>query len=372
MSDIIALTGKRGTGKTYYTVQKLLDEYYKYNKVSDYYELKESNLVITNIDGFLPDHVSFDDILKKYPNFFDINFQYEKFSDDKYEKKIMVLSEAHKMINRMKEAEIHFFNESRHLDWEIVLDTQNIKLIDYRIREIIDYEIRGVSRSLMPEKILFYNQIESGEIVRRIKLFKKQIIFDNYKSQKKAYGVKKRSNNLTRTVFIICIIAAFLIWRACGTYERKMEHMKESERKRQQKYKTEEQIKKGQTGGIKLENHKNQLKYNPNQSQKPQNISNQIENQQTNKQPLLIPTRLNWFYLNGKINIVIGNNWIPLDQLPYEISHYTKTSNNNISAIYAKIPIEYVPFFNPPSETNPGEIEYYNTPAPKLNNPEKP
>jgi hypothetical protein len=338
MSVLMAVTGKRGTGKTYYTVSYLLDNHYDYNKLSDCYEKKKKHYVVTNIAGFVPEHINLNEGLKKFPKFFDIDYQYENFSNERHPgqfvSKIMVLSEAHKTINRMTPGEINFFNESRHLGWNIILDTQNISLIDRRILPLIDYEIRGVTRSLLPKKLLLYNQIESREIVGRPRLWKKSRYFDLFKSQEDIYAEPKRSNNLLKFISIALVLFIFVGYRACGTYARKAEAMKEKEAIRT---------------GKRIEEKKKVIQVGSNLSRKD---LKSVEKKQTKPKPVkkyvpppVVPIRLNYCYNGKEVLIVMDGRLVRLKNFPYKIAYYTKTRSGQISGIYAKIPDEHLHLF---------------------------
>lgn len=358
MSILIAVTGKRGTGKTYYTISYLLDNHYNYFKPSDCYEKKDRHYVITNISGFIPEHINLNKGLKEFPDFFNINYQYKNFSDKKhpgkFNKKIMVISEAHKIINRMTPNEINFFNESRHLGWDIILDTQNITLLDRRILPLIDYEIRGVTRSLLPKKLLVYNQIESREIVGRPHLWKKQIIFDLYKSQEGVYGEKKKSNNLLKWLSIAMIIFVIMGYRACTTYGRKAEAIKKKEAIRTSKQ-IEENKKMIQAGSSSKNLKSAEKKQTHNSQPLPKTLS---KPKKKYIPPPVVPVRLNFCYNGKEVLIVMDGRLVRLKDFPYKIAHYTKTRSGQISGIYAKIPDEHLYLFQEDKEIINNESHY--------------
>lgn len=165
---IYFISGVPGSGKTYWAVYEIVHKYFSFD--SGVYVPKPGFDIFSNIDGIrLPFVQKFDVSLLNVNN---------PIYSDVSTKKIILIDECQRYLNRKditSEAK-YFLQYHRHLNVDIYLISQSIKLVDYSVQCLVEYDLRASRPSLRFFDSLFTYHIyvadEPTEKIR-IKLDKK-------------------------------------------------------------------------------------------------------------------------------------------------------------------------------------------------------
>lgn len=211
--SIKIITGKPGSGKTYYAVHHLANNYCdkKTCKLLD-----DKVTIITNIDSLQLPHLNLEHCFresKKGPAQF-FTEEYQKIIQKKYPKVIYFIDEAQQYFDSKfyDKKTFYYFQTHRHLGHDIYLITQSFKLLPYNINELSEREIRAQPRSVSVFGEFKYYVFVSGTSVDRFALKKNKKIFDLYKSmdQKELEKVKNPFIKYLGILLIFMIGAGFL------------------------------------------------------------------------------------------------------------------------------------------------------------------
>jgi zona occludens toxin len=221
------ITGIPGSGKSYFSVYKIIEH------------LNKGDIVIGNVDGF-----NFYRYLKiyspdKFCAYIDINdnltregsdfFRYErqvqflealahKYKDFSYTKIVYFIDEAQRYLSSyMKDSEVmYFFDYHRHLGVDIYLISQNSVKINRNITTLSACEYNAHAQSsMLIDSIFMYHQVVNEVVIRKIKLKKDEKVFACYSSFLVDVKDKKGANYVKRKIikvlavsiigFIVCI-----------------------------------------------------------------------------------------------------------------------------------------------------------------------
>lgn len=181
------ITGVPGSGKTYYAVNHLLENYCKFDDKKQEYVLKNDHTIITNIDSLTLPHINLDDALSKsgknIHDFFQVPYQ-EKISL-KYKKIIYLLDEAQRFFpyrNKIGSETWFYFEYHRHLGHDVYIITQDKKLMAQNITLLAENELRAAKRTFSLLGEFRYLLKCDNEIIDRITIRSKKNVFDVYKS----------------------------------------------------------------------------------------------------------------------------------------------------------------------------------------------
>ena len=181
------ITGVPGSGKTYYAVHHLLENYCSLNKETQEYELKQDYTILTNIDSLTLPHINLEDAVQKsgktIHEFFQVPFQ-EKISQ-KYKKIIYLLDEAQRFFpyrNKISSETWFYFEYHRHLGHDVYIITQDKKLMAQNIILLAENELRAAKRTFSLLGEFRYLLKCDNEIIDRITIRSKKKVFDVYKS----------------------------------------------------------------------------------------------------------------------------------------------------------------------------------------------
>jgi hypothetical protein len=181
------VTGVPGSGKTYLAVDHLVKNYFNYNKQIDEYLKKDEKIqIITNIEGFLLDHLNLDKIIKDAKITFEIFFSknYQEKIHKKYPQIIYIIDECQQYFHRKfyNKDVSYYFEYHRHFGDDIYLISQDKRKIALDIGILAENEIRAVKRSFSLLGEFKYNIISDGIISDRKILKPDKKIFSLYTS----------------------------------------------------------------------------------------------------------------------------------------------------------------------------------------------
>jgi hypothetical protein len=181
------VTGVPGSGKTYLAVDHLVKNYFNYDKNIDEYVKKDNKIqIITNIEGFLLDHLNIDQILKDAQIPFEIFFSkdYQEKIHKKYPQIIYIIDECQQYFHRKfyNKDVSYYFEYHRHFGDDIYLITQDKRKLSLDIGILAEFEIRAVKRSFSLMGEFKYNVISDGIIADRKILKPNKKIFALYTS----------------------------------------------------------------------------------------------------------------------------------------------------------------------------------------------
>lgn len=191
------VTGKPGSGKTYYLIREILGKYYKYDEEFHEWRLKDGVKVtiFTNIKGLKLPHIKLDSYLRQCEitlrEFFTLEF-YEQVSE-KYGQTIVILDEAQSFFNRdfkeTNEAKSdirknchYFFEYHRHLGVDLYLAAQLFTRLCPTIAALAEYQInaRPKTRAVLNE--LVYDMMDYPDILSTKRIRPDKKIFPLYKT----------------------------------------------------------------------------------------------------------------------------------------------------------------------------------------------
>lgn len=215
--------GVPGSGKSYYAVYYL----YKYFcNNDDVYgiNLKKDVLLITNIDSLKLNHLSLDDCLNKYPDFFTVK-NFEKIQQNfKNRHIILIIDECQKYFpTYFKDKDVlFFFQYHRHLGIDIILLTQSISVVCRSLVVLSETIINASPRSISVAKIFKYNEylylqgrlekVNSFSIPKKSEIFK---LYSSFSSDE----VAKPKNFILRYSLIILFFAIISVISLIFTFK---------------------------------------------------------------------------------------------------------------------------------------------------------
>ena len=210
------ITGKPRSGKSYYAVKCLRDQYC-YKDKDGLWQVKSKYFIITNIDGLVisgENCKSLKELFRKkgksFTEFF--NYEYQKEISAKVGKDIIyIIDECQQYINPyFRDAEtILYFDMHGHLGHTVYLITQDRIKITKQIMTLVEREIRFVQRSLLLTSRNFtYKELVAGDIVGRRTIPVDKTVFELYISQF-AEETEKPKNTFVK--YIVMMFLALLI-----------------------------------------------------------------------------------------------------------------------------------------------------------------
>lgn len=196
---LIAITGKMGSGKSYYAVN-LIDKL-----------LKEDKYIITNIEGLKFEDqnlvkLSYEEtleIIKEY------GYQKEfsiKIKEERKKTVVYIIDEADKLgFDKITVTERKWLSMSRHIGQDIYLITQSIELLAKEIKQIVDVEIRAKKGVFVNQFV--YQWMVGKETVKWERLTKQTRLYDSYKS---FIIIKKEKVNNKYLYYLVALIVVLL------------------------------------------------------------------------------------------------------------------------------------------------------------------
>jgi hypothetical protein len=227
---IRVIDGVPGSGKSYYAVHHLADEYFQKDHAGFYSQKDfanekdgtEQRLVIsTNLEGLKLPHVDLEEEIRAaggVRQFFSHEYQLSLEKSD--EKRIYIVDEAQRYFRTRVSGDWSdtwfYFEKHRHFGHDVYLLTQNPKKIHSEIISLLEYRIHAKPRVRSLGGELGYQMICDGDIMKRFTLRPKQEVFDLYKSRRKGES-EKIKNPIMKTVGLSLVGVALLMglcyWR---------------------------------------------------------------------------------------------------------------------------------------------------------------
>jgi len=213
--------GVPGSGKTYYAVKYLLDNFVKYDDFFDEYIVRDDVLVISNIENLKIKHLNLDTLVQRFSleKFFTVE-NIEKVQKQYRVKNIVFLiDEAQRYFHRrfFHKDVFYFFQYHRHLGCDIFLITQSYQTLSREIVVLAEYIVRAVPRSRQPFSFLYhYIDTQTKDKLFSKSLRKSQSVFRAYTSMKvdeiqKPQSVFSRYVAIAVFLFVLSISSFFFV-----------------------------------------------------------------------------------------------------------------------------------------------------------------
>jgi zona occludens toxin (predicted ATPase) len=196
------ITGKPGSGKTYYAIKELLNNC-DYDPIAGVYDTKPGIQLITSIDNVQFNARNFDQELKgkTLEQFFDVE-HWEQYTKQ-YKKVVIVIDEAQRYFpskaRDIPNSVFFWFEYHRHFGMDVILITQDPWSIHRRILTLAENYIEAQPASMRIKNNLFKykrrctttNEVLSNEFIKT-----DDKVFAAYRSATHKEGIKKQPGAL--------------------------------------------------------------------------------------------------------------------------------------------------------------------------------
>jgi len=213
------ITGKPGTGKTYYAVKHLKDNYYKKNSRTRLHELKENVTVYSNIKNLKLPHENLTEAISEHglETFFSSSFQ-EKLSET-HGSVVFFIDECQQYFHKKyyNQEVFYYFQTHRHLGQDVFLITQDAKLLPGQIVALAENETYAQARSISFFGELKYIVKIGYENVDRKVLKKSKEIFNLYKSSN-GTELETIRNPFIKYLFFLIILFVVAVYLFYGYF----------------------------------------------------------------------------------------------------------------------------------------------------------
>lgn len=226
----IFVTGKIGSGKTYFCAYHALKKYYDYDEVIEEYLPKKKLILVSNIKGLKIDHIDLSqDIAEKGLKYcFSPKYVSDLREQNRIRQVIFIIDEIQLLFDRkFYDKEVFaFFQLSRHAGLDIYATTQDIESVAKEVRTLAEYVMVAVSRSSRLTKSFAYHKYVNQEKVGWIRLPSKKLVFNQYKSFEFEEG-EKVPNPVRKWLLIsILLMAAAILSFKFLLYDKFYKHRK--------------------------------------------------------------------------------------------------------------------------------------------------
>lgn len=207
------IDGVPGSGKSYYAVKHLSDNYFEKQK-DGRFELVKDIVIITNIDDFQPEHIALKPLIKELgvKEFFSDHFQ-RALTECLDLPIVYIIDEAQKYFRkgaRDLDDVFTYFEYHRHYGHDIYLITQNAKKLPPDLVLLTEYIITAAPRSRSVIGEFKYKWLSDGELLKREGFKPDSSVFALYKSMDRK-ETEKVSNPVMKTVFVALLSVAVII-----------------------------------------------------------------------------------------------------------------------------------------------------------------
>lgn len=213
------ITGKPGSGKTYYAVHTLLTEC-DYDPIYNTYQTKPGTRVYCSMDKLRMNTQDIDEWIKKdgLPNVFNAELWEEQITKQ-YTRNIVVIDEAQRWFpshdRTIPNSVWYWFEYHRHFGADVILMTQDASSLHRRILNIAEnYVVAKPATVRLSHKIFAYNlQCTTSNIVlSRSTIKADEKVFSAYQSATHAAGLKTPKNYVLRmyaVAIVVMLIGAY-------------------------------------------------------------------------------------------------------------------------------------------------------------------
>ena len=212
------VTGKPGSGKTYYAVNYLTKNYCDFDHISNEWILRPDYLVISNIDNLRVDHWNLQKLIddKGLENVFSVDFV-ESLSKQ-YKRIIFIVDECQRYFPAKSEAKIpnsvwFFFEYHRHYGIDLILCSQHASSVSRRIVNIAETYIEAAPQTLRMGPHFRYSLVDvtTGEKISQSLVKPDLSVYLAYRSATVNSGLEKSKSYASRILVIgaLAVIAGF-------------------------------------------------------------------------------------------------------------------------------------------------------------------
>lgn len=226
------ITGKPGSGKSYYAVKQITSRC-EYDPISESYTLNDGILLVCTLEGLRVNYIDFEQAIKeygnneelqhkKYPNqsedeyklikglnyFFNVE-TWQKDIAPHYKKILIVIDEAQRYFpasaRDIPNSVWYWFEYHRHFGADIVLMTQHPSSLHRRVLNIAENYIEAAPPGLRQIKNMLRYSLRdttTNEIISQSSERTNKQIFKAYKSATHSEGIKPPQNFLTKFYYI--------------------------------------------------------------------------------------------------------------------------------------------------------------------------
>ena len=243
---IVYFLGIPGSGKTYYGVNVIYDNFAKNISKKTKLSLKKDYInCYTNINEFHFDltnnvfELDFDDLYSKLVILYDM--YKKKFSDNELIQKskelniyksLFVIDECHNFLDLPDKVKIWWLTYHRHLYHDIYLITQNLSLVNAKYKPLAEAFYRAKPNSLILDKRYFNyiyfteSRMTKASRVSTVKIRRQSFVFDLYKSGDtvKIDNVVLRFIKISLVLFFILLILGYYFYHNLSSDNVKNKH----------------------------------------------------------------------------------------------------------------------------------------------------
>lgn len=211
------VTGKPGSGKSYYAISRITSEHCIYDHIAAQYDLKPRIHLCLSLDGVRIDHVRFDDLVRQHGLAQVVNVDYWKPIAERYDRIVLVIDEAQRYFpsnaRDLPNSVFYFFEYHRHLGIDLYLLTQHASSLHRRVLNICEQYIEAAPPSLRGLGKLFrYRTVDvtTGAVISRSVLKADPRVFRAYQSAAHAQGLKPPKSALAKYIGVAAALFAFV------------------------------------------------------------------------------------------------------------------------------------------------------------------
>lgn len=163
---IIGVTGKIGSGKTYWAMHYLVKKYFAWEDSILTWATKGNIRLVTNIKDCMLPHINLTQEIDRLG----MQKVFSKVYCQAFQgTTVFVIDECQYYFDRsFKDRDVLLFLQtSRHVGCDIILITQDLATLALPVRVLCEYEIESTERSLRLKNVLTYRYIAGGQVIKR-------------------------------------------------------------------------------------------------------------------------------------------------------------------------------------------------------------
>lgn len=213
---LLAITGKIGSGKSYYAVNYLLKKYYDFIPELFDYVPKKNLIIVSNIRSLLLEHIDLQQELDKYDNEKDgLKAIFSETFVNKFPgcNIIYIIDECQKFFDRKyydKEVFL-FFQTCRHFGTDVLIITQDMASVAKEIRVLYENEIVCAPRSKRLKNVFRYTMVSGSDTVGTENIKFDRRVASYYTSFLSDEVVKPKSMLTKYVVIAVSLLSAVVI-----------------------------------------------------------------------------------------------------------------------------------------------------------------